>query len=302
MNISELANIAGLQNIRENELLSRHTTLKIGGPARFFVIVNNEQVLKQLLDKLKSENQKYFLIGNGSNLLALDEGYDGVILKLSGDFENIELKDESSIEAGAAALLSKVSAFAANSSLKNMEFASGIPGTLGGALYMNAGAYEGEMKQIVRTVDVLEYNGREYVRKEILNEDMQFSYRHSIAKERDMIILGCTISLEKGDSAKIREKMDELNSKRREKQPLEYPSAGSTFKRPEGYFAGKLISDAGLKGYKVGGAEVSEKHAGFCINRDNAKAADFIQLMDDVSRKVYEQYGVELEPEVIILK
>lgn len=301
--IDKLKNIIQDGVIMENELLCNHTTLKIGGPARYFVLVNNERELADLLNFLYTEKIKYFLLGNGSNILADSNGYDGVIIKLDGCFNDCKIQeDKGTIEAGAAMLLSVVSRQAYNHSLTGMEFASGIPGSIGGAVFMNAGAYGGEMKNIITSVSVLERQDDRYQVKIYSKDEMNFGYRHSIAKEKEMIVLSCNISLEKGDKNAIKEIMDQLNSQRREKQPLEFPSAGSTFKRPEGYFAGKLISDAGLKGYNVGGAEVSEKHAGFCINKGGATSQDFEKLMSDVSRIVKEKYDVVLEPEVIVLR
>ena len=311
--ISDLKNIIQSGIVSENEMMKNHTTLKIGGPARYFVSVANEQELKELLDYLGDKKIKYFLVGNGSNLLVPDEGYEGVVIKLDDDFKvcfaEIEKGDASNkegitLEAGAGALLSVVANKAMEKSLTGMEFASGIPGSVGGAIIMNAGAYDGEMKDIVKSVSVLEKNSEngKFEFKTYSNEEMQFSYRNSIAKQREMVVISVCLALHPGNKEEIKKTMDELNAKRREKQPLEYPSAGSTFKRPEGYFAGKLISDAGLKGYHVGDAEVSEKHAGFCINKGNATATEFIKLMNDVSMAVKEKYDVELEPEVIILK
>lgn len=298
--LEELIKILGIENVIENENLSNHTTLKIGGPARLYLKVSSEDSLSKTLEYLINNSINYYILGNGSNVLASDEGFDGAIIRLTGDFEEVKVSD-GMITAGAGALLSVISKNALDNELTGLEFASGIPGTLGGALVMNAGAYGGEMCQVVKEVTLLEKEGSSYKKTVYTNEDMKFSYRHSIAKEKTVIFLSAKMSLEKGNQEEIKASMDEKNKARREKQPLEYPSAGSTFKRPEGYFAGKLISDAGLKGYSVGDAQVSEKHAGFCINKGNATAAEFTKLMKDVSDKVYELYGVRLEPEIINL-
>ena len=283
--------------IKENESMKGHTTLKIGGDAAYFVSVFDRDELLELMKYINQNSVPYFLLGNGSNILVSDNGFDGVVITLDGEFKEMSVSG-TRITAGAGAFLSQISRTALEHSLTGVEFASGIPGTLGGALVMNAGAYGGEMKQIVKTVCVLEKDKTGYEIKSYTVDDMKFAYRYSIAKERELIFLSAEMALTKGEASKIKETMEELNRQRREKQPLEYPSAGSTFKRPEGYFAGKLISDAGLKGYSVGGAQVSEKHAGFCINKGNATAADFERLMQDVIKKVKEETGVVLEPEI----
>ena len=300
MNKEILQTILPEENIFDNEILSGHTTLHIGGPAKFYVLVNTENELISLLELLEKENEKYYLLGNGSNILVSDEGYDGVIIRLQGELADINVSG-TAITAGAGALLSAVSRKALDSCLTGMEFAAGIPGTVGGALVMNAGAYGGEMKDIVVSARILEKENGSYSVKQVSVEELNFSYRHSIAKEKDIIYLSMKVNLSEGVWDEILSNMNELSNQRREKQPLEYPSAGSTFKRPEGYFAAKLISDAGLKGYTVGGAQVSEKHAGFCINKSGASSQDFYQLMQDVRKKVLDEYGVELEPEVIML-
>ncbi|MCQ2522074.1 MAG: UDP-N-acetylmuramate dehydrogenase [Lachnospiraceae bacterium] len=280
----------------ENEMLSRHTTFKVGGPATYFVTVKTLEELKEALQFSKEKSLPYFLLGNGSNLLVSDAGYQGVIIKLGGAFDEVTVSGEH-ITAGAAALLTSVSQTAFANALKGLEFAYGIPGTIGGGLYMNAGAYGGEMKDVVESVTILSPSGE----VEVLScEEMKFGYRDSILKkEKEGIIVSCSLKLTAGDPTEIKTIMDTNMSSRKEKQPLEYPSAGSTFKRPEGYFAGKLISDAGLKGYSVGGAQVSEKHAGFVINKGGATAAEIDRLMQDVAEKVFALYGVQLEPEVL---
>lgn len=248
-----------------------------------------------IINYLTETDRSYFILGNGSNLLVGDKGYEGVILHLGERFNSITVEGNT-ITAQAGALLSTVAKTAAKNGLSGMEFAAGIPGTIGGAVVMNAGAYEGEMKQIITKVTVMTREGEIL---ELDNETMEFGYRTSIIKNRPFVVLSAVISLEKGDMASIQSKMDDFNNRRRSKQPLEYPSAGSTFKRPEGYYAGKLIMDAGLRGYRVGGAQVSEKHCGFIINVGNATAADISELMDEVIEKVEKQFSVTLEPEII---
>ena len=280
-----------------DEDMSLHTTLKMGGKAHVFVTVKTMAALGELIRVFKSVKSEYFLLGNGSNILVSDKGLDIPVIRLSGDFDRVTAEGDM-IKAGAAALLSSVARTALDNSLTGLEFASGIPGSVGGAMVMNAGAYGGEMKDAVVSVKVMDENGDV---SEYSNEDMAFGYRDSILKRRKLIVIETVFKLNKGDKKSIKNMMDELNKKRREKQPLEYPSAGSTFKRPEGYFAAKLIEDAGLKGYTVGGACVSEKHAGFCVNKDNGTASDFYKLMSDVMERVYKDSGVTLEPEVIML-
>lgn len=280
-----------------NEPLSGHTTFRIGGPAKFIFMPKNTDEIKTVIDYCKENNEKYMVLGNGSNVLFSDKGYDGVIIQIYNELNDIEVNGNT-VYAKAGALLSKIAAAARDNSLSGMEFAAGIPGTLGGAIVMNAGAYGGEMKDIVTYVDVLEANGEI---KRYSCQEMKFEYRHSII-DKDKIVLGAMISLEPGDKSVISSKMNELKEARVSKQPLEYPSAGSTFKRPEGYFAGKLIDDCGLRGYKVGGAMVSEKHCGFVINYDNATSEDVVTLMNNVSNMVYDKFGVRLEPEVKVIQ
>ena len=284
-------------DLKCDEDMSLHTTLKMGGKAHVFVTVKTMAALGELIRVFKSVKSDYFLLGNGSNILVSDKGLDIPVIRLSGDFDKVTAEGDM-IKAGAAALLSSVARTALDNSLMGLEFASGIPGSVGGAMVMNAGAYGGEMKDAVVSVKVMDENGDV---SEYSNEDMAFGYRDSILKRRKLIVIETEFKLNKGDKESIKNTMDELNKKRREKQPLEYPSAGSTFKRPAGYFAAKLIEDAGLKGYTIGGASVSEKHAGFCVNKDNGTASDFYKLMSDVKDRVYKESGVILEPEVIML-
>ena len=306
--LNNISEFIPAERIKYNEPLASHTSFNIGGPADVFVTVENEEELAKAINFAKAENIRYFLLGNGSNVLASDEGFRGIIIKLAGDF-NTATVDGEIIKAGAGITLSKLAGLAMNSSLTGLEFASGIPGTLGGALFMNAGAYGGEMKQIVTKVKVLkniptandtDCEGCGAI-IELTGEEMQFGYRHSILKEKNYSALSCEMKLEKGDKETIASYMRELALKRKEKQPLEYPSAGSTFKRPEGYFAGKLIEDAGLGGYTVGGAQVSEKHKGFVINKGGASAKDVKDLIDYVIKTVKEKDNVTLEPEVLFL-
>lgn len=277
-----------------NERLDRHTTFKVGGPSKALLQVETTEELKAVLRLLKEEGEDFFILGNGSNLLVSDEGYDGYVIKLVGDFLSVKLEGDS-IVAGAGVLLSKVCTFARDNALSGLEFAYGIPGTVGGAMVMNAGAYGGEMKDVTESVSLL-YNGDIVTRTA---EEMQFGYRDSIIKHDDYIVLETRFKLKKGSTEEIAAAMNDYMDRRRSKQPLEFPSAGSTFKRPEGAFAGKLIEDSGLKGFRVGGASVSVKHAGFVVNDQNGTAADIDELMKRVAERVKKDSGFVLEPEVI---
>lgn len=282
--------------VLKDEPMSRHTTFRIGGPADYFVCPDREQIA-EVLAVAKKCGMAITVIGNGSNLLVGDKGIRGLVVEIGSTMNQI-MVDKNHITAGAGALLSQVAAKAAAAELGGMEFAAGIPGSVGGAVTMNAGAYGGEMKDILRTVTVLTPEGE---LKTLDVSEMDLSYRHSCVPEQQYIVLEAEIELGYKPEEEIRAQMEELRNKRIEKQPLEYPSAGSTFKRPEGYFAGKLIMDAGLRGYRVGDAQVSEKHCGFVINRKNASAQEVRQLMQDVQDKVKAQFGVMLEPEVKML-
>ena len=282
---------------KENEPLSAHTSFKVGGAARYFVYASSEKELSAVLDILKSSSTPFFVLGAGSNVLALDEGYDGVIIKLSGDFEKIEIS-ENGISSGAAVTLAKLTTSAKDNSFTGVEFAYGIPGSVGGAVYMNAGAYGGEMEDVISTVRAMDFFGNV---KEFSLDELELGYRKSIFQRNGMIILSAVFSLNKGEKAEIEEKMRDLLNRRKTKQPLEYPSAGSTFKRPEGYFAAALIEECGLKGVSVGGAEVSEKHSGFIINKNNATASDVLALILKVQETVFAKKGVMLQTEVEIL-
>lgn len=289
--------ILGNNRVLFDEPMSQHTTFRIGGPADVFVMPENYGQIREVLRLCKEEKLPFFVLGNGSNLLVSDSGYRGVIIQMDRNMEEIRLDGEE-IHACAGALLSSVAVAARNASLTGFEFAGGIPGTIGGAAVMNAGAYGGELKDVLKEVTVMTREG------EILTipaEKMEMGYRTSIIKTAGYLVLEAVISLKKGDEEAIRATMKDLSERRTEKQPLDYPSAGSTFKRPEGYFAGKLIMDSGLRGYRVGGAQVSEKHCGFVINAGGATAEDVRSLMDHVIRVVREKYGVTLEPEVKFL-
>lgn len=279
------------------EPMKDHTTFRVGGPAECFITVDSRKQLAKALSYLLLTGWDFFIVGNGSNLLVGDRGYRGVVIRLGAEFSGIEVSGEK-MTVGAGALLGSAAKAALEAGLTGFEFAAGIPGTLGGAVRMNAGAYGGEMKQVVEYVEVMGMDG------EILyldNETMEFGYRTSAIKNRPYVVLGAQLKLKAGEKEKIAEIMRDLAQKRREKQPLEFPSAGSTFKRPEGYFAGKLIQDAGLSGKSVGGAQISEKHCGFVINRGDATAADVSQLIRETQQTVQDKFGVTLEPEVIFL-
>ena len=294
-----LAECAGQEHVLIDEPMSSHTTLRIGGPADFLVQPDTEEALCETVRRCRQEEIPYFILGNGSNLLVKDGGYRGVIIQFGKALGQVRREEGSrEIEAGSGAMLSAVSRQAAAWELTGMEFASGIPGSIGGAVFMNAGAYGGEMKQIVKSVRLLLPDGR---LEERSGEAMNFGYRYSISQEDESIILGTRLALENGDPKQIRETMQQLKEKRTAKQPLDLPSAGSTFKRPQGYFAGKLIEDARLRGFQIGGAQVSEKHCGFVVNRGGATAQDFIRLTDEVARIVKERFGVTLELEVRVL-
>ena len=295
--IEFLETIVPSENVRQQEPMAAHTTFRVGGPADVFVTVSEEEQLRKILKYLDLTGWSYFLLGCGSNLLVSDRGYRGVVIRLDGAFGGVRV-DGRRITAGSSALLSQVARAACENSLYGLEFASGIPGSVGGGVRMNAGAYGGEMAQVVRTVRVMYKDGSIM---ELDNNTMEFGYRSSVLKDRPYVVLDVTMELEEGKKEEILERMKELAARRREKQPLEYASAGSTFKRPEGYFAGKLIMDAGMRGARIGGARVSDKHCGFIINDGTATAADIAELIEEVTETVKEKFGVRLEPEVIFL-
>jgi UDP-N-acetylmuramate dehydrogenase len=286
------------ERIKIQEPMDRHTSLHIGGEADYFVTPAANEEIRAVVALCKKENMPYYIMGNGSNLLVSDLGYRGLIINLGEDFSDICVKEDGIITAQAGVLLSKLANEAARQCLTGFEFASGIPGTLGGAVTMNAGAYDGEMKQCLLGARVIDEEGNIL---ELSKEELKLDYRTSILQTKQYIVLEADIKLVPGEEQLIRQKMNDLNAQRRDKQPLEQYSAGSTFKRPKGYYAGKLINDAGLRGYQVGGAAVSEKHCGFVINKDHATAKEFLTLIEDVIRIVDEKFGVKLEPEVKFL-
>lgn len=290
----KLIAIIDRKRVLENEPMKAHTTFRVGGPADYFVCPKCNSEVKEVIELCQAEGMPYYILGNGSNLLVGDAGFRGVVIQIYKEMNDVQVQGEHVyVEAGA--LLSRIGSVALEAELTGFEFAAGIPGTVGGAVVMNAGAYGGEMKDVLESVTVLTPEGEV---KELSNADLELGYRTSIIAKKDYVVLSAIIKLNYGNKEAIREKMNELKVQRTTKQPLEYPSAGSTFKRPEGYFAGKLIQDAGLRGFQVGGAQVSEKHCGFVINKDGATAADIVELMDKVREIVLEKFGVELEPEV----
>ena len=285
------------EDILTEEPMSRHTTFRIGGEAACFIRISSEEQLQKLIPYFENVGVEYFVLGKGSNLLVGDKGYPGVILQISDACQQIEA-EENRLQVQAGATLSKVALFAMERGLEGLEFAAGIPGTVGGGVVMNAGAYGGEMKQVVESVRVLSSEG------EILtldNDTMEFGYRTSIIRNRNFTVLSVTFRLREGNREEIRARIEDFQKRRMEKQPLNYPSAGSTFKRPEGYFAGKLIMDAGLRGFQIGDARVSDKHCGFVVNVGKATARDVTDVIEEVQEKVRERFGVSLEREVIYL-
>ena len=277
-----------------NEPMKNHTSFRTGGPADVYVKADRAENIIKAIEMLKKENVEYTIIGNGSNLLVSDRGICGAVIEIGSMMNNISVEGEK-IYAEAGALLSSLAAAAAENCLTGLEFASGIPGSVGGAVVMNAGAYDGEIKDAIDYADVID-NESNILR--LTKDELGLSYRHSVIDEKKMIVIGAGFRLKEGDGIAIKEKMADFAARRREKQPLNYPSAGSTFKRPEGHFAGKLIEDAGLKGKTIGGAQVSQKHAGFIINTGDATTEDILELMDCCVETVYNKFGVRLEPEV----
>ena len=282
----------------ENVDMRQYTSFKAGGCAREMAIVESVEELQAVLKEIHRENKKWLMLGNGSNTLISDKGFDGLVVKLGDSFADVTV-EEDGLVCGTAALMSVVAKIALRESMTGFEPLSGIPGSLGGAVFMNAGAYDGEMKDIVEYVDIVTRDGSEVRR--IKGEDMDFSYRHSILEVSGDVAVSVKLKMPKGNPEEIAAKMQELMKRRNEKQPVQYPSAGSFFKRPPGYFAGKLVQDAGLKGLTVGGAQVSELHSGFVINIGGATATDIIDLMHLVQNTVYDKFGVKLEPEVRII-
>ncbi len=289
--------IAGNGNVFINEKMEKHTTFRVGGPATCFVTPDSAEVLVQLVSECRKNNIPYYIIGNGSNLLVSDEGFDGIIIKIGRKMSNISIKDNI-ITAEAGVLLSALGVFAAGKNLTGFEFAAGIPGTLGGGCVMNAGAYGGELKDVLVSVKAITPQG------DVVNfsvDELEMGYRTSKFLDKDYVILQADIKLSAGVKSEIEARMSELAFMRKDKQPLELPNAGSTFKRPEGHFAGKLIEDAGLKGKGIGGACVSEKHAGFVVNYNNATAQDIYDTIQYVIHEVNKNSGIILEPEIRII-
>ena len=295
--IEELKNILGDEGVKVEEAMSRHTSFKVGGNAQIFLEPKDEKALQSLLKFINAEKINYYIIGNGSNMLVSDKGYKGIIISML-KFTSPSLIENESITISAGKTLKELTEFARDNSLSGLEFAYGIPGSVGGAVFMNAGAYDGEIKEVLDKVKVMDKEGNVLS----LNAgELDLSYRHSNIEEKGYIVLEAKFNLKKADKSAIWEKMQELMARRIDKQPLNFPSAGSTFKRPEGYFAGKLIDDAGLRGYSIGGAKVSDKHCGFIVNADKASAKDVYTLISYVRLKVKEKFDVELEPELRVL-
>lgn len=293
-----LAEIVGADNVLANEPMAKHTTFLIGGPADVYVVPHSVDDIAAVMRACDKVEAPYRIVGNGSDLLVADEGLRCVVIQVLDNLANIAVEGtQMRIQAGATNAAVADAAYAAG--LAGFEFASGIPGTIGGAAIMNAGAYGGEFKDVAVELTCITPAG-DVVK--VSREEADWSYRHSMMDKAGYVVVEALLQLERDEPAKIKARMDDLQARREEKQPLEMPSAGSTFKRPEGYFAGKLIQDAGLRGYRVGGAQVSEKHTGFVVNTGNATAADVLQLIEDVQRRVHERFGVHLEPEVRMWK
>lgn len=296
MILEEIQKIVSKDKIFTNEPMSKHTSFKIGGPAEIFVKINNVEELKLIIKISKQAEVPITVVGNGSNLLVSDDGIRGIVLKI--EFDKIEIEESGKLKVGSGVKLAFLAQKCLKEKLKGFEFASGIPGTIGGAIRMNAGAHGSEMKDIVKKITCMTRDGKIQV---ISNEEAKFEYRNSIFSQNDYIILEAEIQLRKGNPEEIRSKMDEYATYRKEKQPIEYPSAGSTFKRGNDFITAKLIDECGLKGYQIGGAQVSEKHAGFIINKGNATAEDVKQLMKYVEEQVYNKFGKKIEPEIEII-
>lgn len=284
--------------ILEQEPLAKHTTFRIGGPADYYLVPEKQEEIMIAKKYAQKKGLPYYVLGRGSNILCSDDGYRGVIIEIGKGMEKIEFLSDGIVKAQAGIALSAMAKRLAEAGLGGFEFAAGIPGTLGGAVAMNAGAYGGEIKDSIISAEVLTEDGRIL---ELSKEQLALGYRTSVIQKENYIVLSAVFQFAPKDTESIFHEIRELNQKRREKQPLEYPSAGSTFKRPEGHFAGKLIEDAGLRGYRIGDAQVAEKHCGFLVNRGNATAADVVRLMQEVKQTVEEKFQVELEPEVRLL-
>lgn len=281
-----------------DEPMKNHTSFCVGGPAKLLIKPNDEEALIEILKSIRKNNYKYYILGNCTNIIVKDKGFDGIIIKLKNKLNDVKKVSDKEIFAGTGASMKKISEFAMENSLTGLEFAHGIPGSLGGAIVMNAGAYDGEIKSVVKSVRLLDEK-LEVI--EIPGDEMNFSYRHSLVQERNLIVLGATFSLEDGNKDEIRKKYEDFDQRRADKQPLDMPSAGSTFKRPTGYFAGKLIDDSGLRGFTHKGAGISQKHCGFVVNKNKAAAQDILETIEIVQKVVHDKFDVTLEREVKII-
>ena len=298
MDIKEIEQIISKEKIYPNEPMSKYTSFKIGGPAECLIKIQTAEELKEILEFASKQNTPLTIIGNGSNILVSDDGIKGLVLKI--ELEKFEINEESlQLKIGSGVKLGFIAQKCLKQQIAGFEFASGIPGTIGGAIRMNAGAHGKEMKDIVKTITYMDRNGEIH---QIQNEQAEFEYRKSLFSHKDYIILEVEIQLEKGNAEEIQAKMAEYATYRKEKQPIEYPSAGSTFKRGADFITAKLIDECGLKGYQIGGAQISEKHAGFIINKENATAEDVINLMEYTKEQVYNKFGKIIEPEIEVLK
>lgn len=291
----QLYDLLGADNIKKEEPMKEHTTFRIGGPADYFVVPNTKELLVKTLDLCRDWKVPVYVTGNGSNLLVGDKGFRGVILHIGRQMNRIWFEGENRVRAQAGVMLSRFSREVALKGLSGLEFASGIPGTLGGAIAMNAGAYGGEIKDVLKEATIINEDHKVMV---LSKEELKLGYRKSLIQEKGYVVLEAVFLLPEGSPDDILSKMAQLNKKRQEKQPLNFPSAGSTFKRPEGYFAGKLIEDTGLRGFRVGNASISMKHCGFVVNMGDATAKDVVLLMEEVDKRVFEKFGVHLEPEI----
>ena len=298
--LSDIIRFIPKENIRIDEPMSKHTSFKTGGNAEFYILVDNENQIKSLLDYSKQNNIDLYIIGNGSNLLVSDKGIKGIVAKIS--FEGLSItenEDNIIVEAGAGVKVMVLAQILKKKGITGFEELSGFPGTIGGANYMNAGAYGKEMKDVI--IETKTLNKETGNIENLRNEEQEFTYRGSIFKNKKYIILQTKLRLKKGNTEEIEKKMNEYLMQRKEKQPLEYPSAGSTFKRGDGFITAKLIDECGLKGYQIGGAQISEKHAGFIINKDNATTKDILDLIEYTKKKVFEKFGVQIEEEIEII-
>lgn len=295
--IEDLKNILTIDQIKENELMKHHTTFRIGGSADVMTMPNTEEEIVEIIALSNKHNIPYTIVGNGSNILVTDKGIRGLVIKIAENFSDVQIEGNL-VYAQSGARLTAISRKIYEAELTGFEFASGIPGTVGGGVYMNAGAYDSEMKNVIKTVRALDKTGNVI---ELSNEEMHFGYRKSRAMEDSLIILSVVIELKQGDKAAIKAKIDDFTNKRVTKQPVSEFSAGSTFKRPEGHFAGKLIEETGLRGYTIGHAKISEKHCGFVINKGDSTCEDMLEFIQKVKHKVYEKTGVKLEEEIKII-